>query len=113
MISQSEKLQRTPLKEDIEDAFKLTQRRATILRNTTNCKCPGNKDVMFREFIGNFDYLFGLSEYKKELDIDIVKQCEKWFNLKNKRAVNETIEYGLSLFKTYSKELFNKGLIKY
>lgn len=113
MISQPEKLQRTPLKEDIEAAFKHTQMKATSLRNTINCRCPGNRDVLFRAFVGNFDYFFGLSNHKKELNEEIVKQCDKWFDLKNKYPSIENINYGLSLFKKYSKELFKQGVLIY
>jgi len=110
MITQPEKLQRTPLKEDIEDAFKSTQRKATILRNMVNCKCPGNKDVLFREFVGHFDYLFHLSKYKKEVNKDIVHKISRWFDIK-KTAMHA--KNGLDLFEEYSNELFDKSLIKY
>lgn len=113
MQLQTEKLTRTPLKEDIEDSFKETQIRASILRNAVNCNCPGNIDAKFREFVGYFDFLFGISCFKKELNQDIVNKCDKWFELKNKRARPETIQKGLSLFRKYAKELTDKGMIKY
>lgn len=112
MIPQPEKLQRTPLKENIEDSFKSTRMIASVLRNMINCNCPGNKETAFREFNGTFDYFFGLSEYKEELNTDIITKCNKWFDAK-KTASDYNIKIGLALFRNYSQELFTKGLIKY
>lgn len=113
MNVQPDKLQRTPLREDIEDSFKSTQEQATLLRNMINCKHPGSKDSAFREFNLRFDYFFGVSGFLKELNKDIVHECDRWFDTKKPKATEPNIIKGLSLFKKYSKELFNKGLIKY
>ena len=56
MTTTPDKLQQTPLKEDIEASFKLTQMNASMLRNMINCRCPGNTEAAIRKFMGTFDY---------------------------------------------------------
>jgi len=112
MISQPEKLQRTPLKEDIERRFIAVCEISTSLNGLVNCRCPGNKDATFRMFVGNFERLFQVTRYKKGLSTDIITQCDKWFRTQKTGNI-KNIKYGQKLFTDYSKELFNQGMIIY
>ena len=110
---QPEKLSRTPLKEDIEHSFLETSKRATSLRNMVMCKCPGNKDAEYRQFVGQFNYLFDISRHKKGLSADLVDKCDAWFNQMKPASNLRNVKEGLNLYKLYSKELFNQGVLIY
>jgi hypothetical protein len=112
MSPQPEKLQRTPLKEDIERRFVDVCEISTMLNGLVNCSCPGNKDAIFRRFASSFERLFRVTRYKKGLSTDTITKCDKWFTTQ-KRGNVQNIDYGQKLFTEYSKELFNQGMIIY
>lgn len=97
--------------DDLYNAYLRCCLAASYLRNNVTCKRKVSNSA-FKNFKGNFDFLFILTSNRKQLrNKTIMKPIKEWLLLNTHRATVELSNKGIELFVKYQQLLIDEGLI--